>query len=516
MSGGRTKPRGSGDRKGSQLTSQMTRATKELIKHWGQPSKAIVDGVHVWTWTVDPRGKGVVLGRLSSDDLKGNETAMGQIQEIVDLAKDHRLKPRLIILTLKNSGLRPYWNRPDLQLIEEGIYRGWLRWVAVRDLDRVGRSYLTCFLFFDLLIRFNIGLYVGEFGRRLDWEHDDVVVAIKMIVASEETKLLRRRTQAALQRQYVDDGSPWPSVKPFGFRRDGRKLVPDTEGWRVVREVFRLAAKGLTKREIASRCPVSQTAVLRIVNDEIYVTGEYSFDRTQKDGTTKKITGHVDRLPKPISRELAQRAREQLALRRGPARKSTPTGFFGLNGILGHSCGERLTGATGGRKQFDYRHRSPLPDCCGTFIVDQSLVEGTVARVLRKLVNDPVAQEQALLAAGHALLDRPEVRRLRERLALLKEEEATLRSKWTEELLMGDRSMETAERLLGRITDEVDDLRRRIELADALGKGPRPTFAGGRKVWAKVFKDLLTEDVPASEGAIQRRAWIIRSCSPTF
>ena len=194
-----------------------TSATADLIRELGQPQLEVHGSTQLLLWPVDPTGDGIILGRLSGREVEGGETAMGQIHPLRAMSERLELRPRLIVMSVHNSGMRPYADRPDFALVEQAISLGWCRWVAWRGPDRIARDVLPAETFYDRLRRDGVGLYLHGLGRLVDWQRDRVYLRALRLVSAEEAASIKDRTHAAIRSRYIAEGRGWPSSKRFGF-----------------------------------------------------------------------------------------------------------------------------------------------------------------------------------------------------------------------------------------------------------------------------------------------------------
>ena len=200
---------------------------------------------------------------------------------------DHQQTPRSILLTVHNSGARPYESRPDFIAVRRAAQAGWLRWVAWRSPDRIARSVLAAELFYEFLKEHNVDLYLAQLGGVVDWRTHRVYLRTLSIVSVEELELLVERTRGAIRQRYPAEGRGWPGTRRFGFRRNWatKHLETDPAQWEFVRRIHlgyaefedggNAGMRTLQERLARVGCELSRSQIRRILMDPIYVTGEY-------------------------------------------------------------------------------------------------------------------------------------------------------------------------------------------------------------------------------------------------
>ena len=123
---------------------------------------------------------------------------MGQVHPIRALNESLGLRPRVLLVSTNNSATKRYEDRLDFALIERSIKTGWCRWVCFRSADRIARAPLPLALFYDLLQRFDVTLYLSDLGRAVDWSRDRLELGFRGLMSAEELVVLKERTLEAL------------------------------------------------------------------------------------------------------------------------------------------------------------------------------------------------------------------------------------------------------------------------------------------------------------------------------
>jgi DNA invertase Pin-like site-specific DNA recombinase len=426
-----------------------TTATAELIAEFGQPVFDSFDGVQMLIWELNEEGSGIILGRLSGQELQGGETAMGQIHPLRRLAHRLGLLPRLVVVSVHNTGARAYDQRPDFGLIDEAIESGWCDWIAWQRPDRIAREILPAEQHYNRLRGNDVALYLDSLGRRIDWRNDMLYLRTLGIVSAEERQAIYDRTRGALVSRYIAEGRGWPASKRFGFRRNfaTKFLEVDPEQWEFVKRIhLRYSEIGHQRsglRQLSAElrdlgCDLSHVQIREILRSRIYVDGTLEVNVDGQRVPQKPIS-----LADPIPEDLYQRNQELLALRAGREKRTRP-GDFCLNGVpIRHARCENQRNDAGGRSLLKgrllfgrvaaYRHSPWVPKQCHGYVIEQSALESAVLGALPQLAAEPTLrrvweerQEVAKRGFLVRLLDEEQTMRLRRRVQLRKRQKAQL------------------------------------------------------------------------------------------
>lgn len=508
-------------------------ATEELVRELGPPR--LLGQLRVWS--VNPKGDGILFARLSGRDVKGGETAMGQVAPLRELAASLGLVPRLITVSCSNSGARRYEQRPDFRLAEQAILEErWCRWVAWRNADRIARDDLPLALFYDLLKQTGTGLYLADLGRAIDWEDDRLELGFRGLMSIEERAAIKQRTHGALERRWIARQRGWPGARPFGFRRNwATKYVEvDPEQWSFVKLIHRRYARledgtGVGLRKLADElraagCELSHNRIRRVLQDPIYVTGEYSVTYKGERVECRPVS-----IADPIPEELHQRNTELLALTK--ARHSrTPLGLFCLNGVpIEHQACAHLRNAKGQRPLlkgrihkkravYAYRHEPWVPTACVGYVIDQSVLEGAVMSALSEELASSELLELAWTSKSPTAADRslpgfldPEERqRISREIGALKRRKAQLARAYRSRLVRGEEVNELAYwDLVGGIQEEVSQLQRCLELSDEFGR--QAVRGAPRRDLQEALQRVLSPTPPEDDSERIKRAALVQA-----
>jgi hypothetical protein len=463
-----------------------TTATAELIERLGQPHRYSDDGVQLLAWHDADDGDGIVCARLSGRELQHGETAMGQIHPTLEFLERIGERPRLLVVTVNNSGARDYERRPDFRLIEQAVREGWCRWTAWSVLDRLVREPLPAELFYRFLRESETTLYLASLGRAVDWARDRVALRTFGVYSAEERESVFARTHGALKRRFLDEGRGWPGAKRFGFRRNPitKFLEVDPEQWPFVKMLHYGYAdlaepesvRTLRSRLAAAGCSLSVAQIVAILQDPIYATGEWSVNYRGESKPGRPVT-----LLDPIPAHLYQRNQELLALRRGRTRTRTPLGEFCLNGVpLEHArCrGEtrdgvaaRLRGRIDPRSRSrDYAHSPWVPARCRGYRIERELLEAAVIGAAAGVWRDEALQAAWRSADRRSrvpttpIFDDEQRRQTARRVATLKRQLAQLERAYLDRLAQGEAAVvETFADLTGAVQAEIKQLQARLD-----------------------------------------------------
>ncbi len=470
-----------------------TQATRELLNTLGEPTRRTLRGATLLTWEVNKAGEGAICARLSGEDMKKGETAMGQVHGLRELVQRENLNARYVVVALRTSGVPDFDDRPDFQFLRERVEAGSISWVAYRHPDRIARHTLPAESFYRFLERAAVDLYLTvPIGRKVDWIADRAILLMLGFASEQERNQIVFRIHDALRRRWLEEGRGWAASQPFGFRRDEFKFLEvDPDRWVFVEMVHhdyaRLARQGtgglrrLQGRLAEAGCKLSVEKIRQILRNPIYVTGEWS--ATYRG---QVYPGRTIDLERPVPREVFDENAALLDSIKGH-HSVTPFGTFLLNNVqvVHASCmGERTdTGShillrakrRSGRplSKASYRHTpySP-PSCRGCAVLATALDDAVITQLLR-LAESP--ELQALWAARA----RPEAEQstanpeaqlasLRTRVRALGEQRGELKRRWLDSVAAGDLRINTLAEGLDTIDHEVATLAARIEFLEQL------------------------------------------------
>ncbi len=411
---------GTGGRQASKKVFTEMTATRELREELGEGIPSTHKGARMRRWDVHPDGDGIILCRLSGQELQGGETVMSQIHTVRRMLREEGLKERHIVLTINNSGYSDYEDRPDFQLVTPLIL-GDCRWVAARGTDRIARETLPRAQFYRLLRDSRTDLYlVRNIWGKVDWDRDQTMLDFQGIMDREEGERIKGRMQQPLVDRFLAEGRGWPAAVKFGFRRgDDKYPEVDPEQWPVVEFIHYAYASCLTladgstgqglramKQALKDRgWGLSHEKVRAILKDIIYVTGEYTV--TFKG---QRIDCRPIPLARPIPLQVYKANQARLSVRARKTAKN-PAGTFLLNHVE-FVCGkcfdagvepETLPGRPSSRLRAyrnpntgtaNYTHCPKTPKAHARASFPAELIDQAVVREILRLASNKVLQKE--------------------------------------------------------------------------------------------------------------------------
>lgn len=122
--------------------------------------------------------------------------------------------------------------------------------VVVTRLDRLGRDASETLGHLHCFANGKVGLVSILDRLDLSTPQGRAMAGVAAVFGQLERELIAERTADALARLQVE-GRPYGAI-PYGFFRDGDRLVPDTDQQRVIKEILELRASRCSFREIAN------------------------------------------------------------------------------------------------------------------------------------------------------------------------------------------------------------------------------------------------------------------------
>ena len=526
---------GRGGRRRSVPRGVDREATRALRETLGEPTVYRRFGMRLEVFEVEPDGDGAILVRLSSRDVQKGETALGQVTEVFDMCRRQELRPRKVLVMLRCEASATYEKRFDWAMVRDDADSGWLRWVALREADRISRNRESApRLHRDLELR-DIGLYLAVQGRAIDLgdPNDRFLLDTFTNVGTLEAATIRRRTQGPIINRWLLEGRGWPKQPPFGFRRDTRDYVEvDPEQWAFVERIHGDYAtldplgggsiRRLRRHLAAMGCALSVAQLQRILRNPMYVSGEWSVTYGGKEYPCQPV-----RIASPIPDEVFQRNGALLDASRGK-QKVHPIGFYALNTVrvVHGACAEDaerdpvhlMKGKTG-----RYRHiRAPHSTCRG-FTVERSVLDSAVIGILRELCESPERRRQYAEAArpgaitlpnDDGLPSEPQTLSIEQELRLRKQQLQEANRQWLArptEAAEGD-LVEGYAALTDLLRREIAGLERRLLIARRLQDAAATDAAALEHVdLVARAHEILTVEPPADPDVAQRRVAFIQA-----
>jgi DNA invertase Pin-like site-specific DNA recombinase len=514
-------------------------------------------GAHIGIMELDPAGTAVIVCRLSSEEK--NDRLVDQLRPCLALAKQHGLVVRLVLFAVMMSGTREVrperagsppedvLERDDMLKLDEYIEAGWVEHVIARGGDRIARDILPGETLLVRWAKHNIGLWLSDFGRRMNYATDPgdrMLVRTMMMISAEERAAIVRRMQTGALNKGPLAGNGHLGPTRFGFVRDKatRRLHPDPEQWPWILRTFELAdagtcldgqAQALSTRKLAAQlqeegCTFDHDRVRTILKDEIYATGEYI---TTVRGI--KIPQTPVELPEPVPVDRFARVQEQLALRQGRSER-TPLGEFLFNYVktLHSRCADveikpgrpsLIKGYVLNRQKSParlYRHAYSVPDCCrsggrgrvGSFTWERDELERPVVEAVRELATHPELLRQLQVAARHTVADtsarltKAQRTKIEHEIIELKQLQEQAVDDWIDRTSGGTIDLSSYQALMSRFESKIQTLGRRLEMDERArqAQGDMPTPLQEDRV--NTFLEILTVETPTDPRMRQLRA----------
>ena len=150
------------------------------------------------------------------------------------------------------------FNRPSFNRMMDDVRDGKISCIIVKDMSRFGRDYIEAGNYIETIFLF-LGVRFISINDHFDTEAEfnqnkSLEIALKNLVNDMYAKDISKRV-AVSRRLDMERGKFTGSNAPYGYKVDStdplRKYLVDEEAAAVVRQIFELAAEGVTLREIA-------------------------------------------------------------------------------------------------------------------------------------------------------------------------------------------------------------------------------------------------------------------------
>lgn len=535
---------GTGGRRPRRNGTADTLATQELFAALGQPTPEFHDGAVVYRFRgedlpadngyVYADGDGMLVHRLSSDDVQKHETVMSGVHAMHRLAERLDLRPREILVTMRNSGTRRYENRPDFALIERRIAAGEINWVAFRAPDRIGRDLFPTMQFYDLLKRTNTGLYLCTIGDRVDWRRHRTLLGIQGVIAEDEHSNIRERTVGAIERRWLEEGRGWPTSIKYGFRRDDHNFLEvDPEAWEWIKKIhygyssFHKDGKASLRRlqqDLAGQgFTISVNRLRGILHDPMYTTGEWT---VQHQGEI--IACRPVQLEDPIPFDIFNTNQLLLQATRGKHTR-TAVGTFLLNHIdLRHAPCQNEKHGTGWirlKARVDHRasdaarysHSQHTPSQCKGYTLPAAELDAAVIRALLELAESDELMEawwhraRATVADSTPYLTPEKAAQLQTQVDTLNHQIGEAGTQYADKVAAGQTvSADDFAEMTKALRIRRDQLQRRLEAHRGHAGAPAPAQDGPDDL-ALRLREVLTEHTPADPAKRLKRAALVET-----
>lgn len=150
------------------------------------------------------------------------------------------------------------FNRPSFNQMLDDVKSGKIKCIIVKDMSRFGRDYIETSNYIETIFPF-LGVRFISVNDHFDTDAElnqnkSLEIALKNLVNDMYAKDISKRV-AVSRRLDMERGKFTGSNAPYGYKVDSadalRKYLIDDEAAGVVRQIFEMAAEGVTLREIA-------------------------------------------------------------------------------------------------------------------------------------------------------------------------------------------------------------------------------------------------------------------------
>jgi len=193
--------------------------------------------------------------RLSkADEITGKESMESQLEIVRQYAAKHE-ELEVIQEFLDDGYSGTNYERPAFEEMLQGIRDGKFKCMIVKDLSRLGRSYLET----SDLLEMELPMYGCRFisvNDHIDTEYgqiDTILVGLKNIMNQKYAEDISKKIKTQF-RERAKNGEMLGGPVPYGYKRNPENVgyfLIDEEAAAVVRHIFELKASGLTDRSVA-------------------------------------------------------------------------------------------------------------------------------------------------------------------------------------------------------------------------------------------------------------------------
>ncbi len=143
-------------------------------------------------------------------------------------------------------------NRKELKSLLRACKRGEVDVIIIPSLDRLSRDVRIAENLFHQLKQLGVRVLIADMPFYDGDNRRDVLIRqIREAIAEENRKEIIERLWKGRQ-ESVRQGKPPGGTSPYGYRRNGKGFIVDSEEAQIVRNIFELSAKGAMFEEIAA------------------------------------------------------------------------------------------------------------------------------------------------------------------------------------------------------------------------------------------------------------------------
>ena len=329
--------------------------------------------------------------RVSTEDQAREGYSLGeQLEKLKDLCKYRDYK---IYGVYEDAGIsaKDMEHRPQFQKMLEDVRNHNINVVVSYKLDRLTRSVKDLEVLISELERHNCSLECALDDINTSTANGRFFVRMLTVLSQLEIERVSERTKFGLAGA-IKDGHI-PGKTPLGYKRDGKKLVPDPLTKDIVIRIYRLYFEGNSYQKIANILTEEKVlnkkwrdaSILAIIENPIY-KGDYVQRRKGKDPIYYKNV--VEAL---VSEELWDECQIQRR-KNSKSFKRNKTYLF-LQKLRCPVCGEILGGkGTYKRKSNTFYYYYACNNCKG--YVKENIIEDSIIQLLSEILEyDSVVNE---------------------------------------------------------------------------------------------------------------------------
>lgn len=230
----------------------------------------------------------VIYARVSTEK-QGEESLENQIQRChLAIQKNENISPLSEPFIIKDIGSGGNDNRKGFEQLLRMIENKEVDLIVTTELSRISRKMTTLVNFIDTAQKNDIGIIF--IMNRIDTSTimGKAMILISGIFAELERENTKSRVKNTLDTK-AQSGNHTGGVAPFGYDLINKKLIPNPEKAKIVREIFYSYLKGKNLVELSNKYKVKKTTVRRILTSKTYIgTKVYGTRKTNSSGKVVK------------------------------------------------------------------------------------------------------------------------------------------------------------------------------------------------------------------------------------
>lgn len=198
-------------------------------------------------------GNAIIYARYSPRPHE-SESIRGQVEDLQTWCRSHELQPTLVCFDPDVSGTVGAYERPGLATALRSLRKGDV--LVIRNLNRAARSISVGLLIEEEVERVGARLAVLESGGMQPSKAEDRnawCMRVIMYLMSDMQRMETNERTSRRMKQHQENGRSMGGHAPYGWRKDGSDLIPDSDEQSVIEHVKQLSKTGHTVGEIAVR-----------------------------------------------------------------------------------------------------------------------------------------------------------------------------------------------------------------------------------------------------------------------